>query len=128
GRAKAPPLQEERLRPSSELASLGMNPDPPPFLYEKGPANLHNRFEERGLGGAAARGVAAHAGLSGLDRQLDIRRKPHADWHTVVLEDLDDDVVHEHQAIVADDVRSERERLERLLVQEVIAIATGVEV
>ena len=57
------------------------------------------------LGDAAARGVAADAGLGVGHRQLHVRRELQANRVAVVLLDLHDDVVDEQQTVVAEHVR-----------------------
>ncbi len=80
------------------------------------------------LGHAAAGRIAPHARLRRDHGQLDVWWKLQSDRVAVVLLDLDDDVVDEELAIVAEDVSSQGERLVAFLIHEVVAVAVGVQV
>ena len=80
----------------------------------------------RQLGDAAACRIAADAGFRVGDRQLHVRRKLDPDRRAVVLLHLDQHIVHNQMPIVAERVGADRQRLERLLIHEVIPLVVGI--
>ena len=89
---------------AGELARLGVDLHLLAFLDEERHANLEAGLERRGLGHAAARGVAAHARLGVATVSSTWGGNWMADRVAVVLVDLHHDVVDQQLAIVADDV------------------------
>src|SRR5687767_6736790 len=106
------------LRTAGKLTRFGVNTDTFPFLDEQRHADFEPGVGPRHLGDRPARGVAARSRLGFLDRHLDERWKLQADRVAVELVDLDDQIVDEQIAIVADHVRTQRQRLEALLIHE----------
>ena len=98
------------------------------LLDEEGHLNFEPRFEHGGFGHASAGRVSAHAFLGFADGHLDVRRKLHADWIAVELLHLHDQVVDEQEAIVAEQLGPQRQRVERFLIHEIQARAVGVEI
>src|SRR5262249_47314132 len=93
------------LRAPRELARLGVDLHLLAFLDEERHPDRQPGFEGGELGNAAARGVAAHAGLGGGHRELHVRRELKADRPAVVALDLYSDVVDEQLTAVADHAR-----------------------
>src|SRR5690349_14159879 len=112
---------------SRELPRFGVHLHLLAFLDEERHAQLHAGFEDRDLRHVAGRRVAADARLGGLDLQLDVRRELERDGPAVELVDLHLEVVDEEVPILAGHLGRERERLERLLVHEVVAVGVRVE-
>src|SRR4030095_12524689 len=89
---------------AGELPSFGMDFYLLAFLDEQGHPDLESGFERGELGDDAAGGVAADAWLRVGDGELDMRRELQPDGISVVLLNLDDDVVDQQLTVVADDV------------------------
>src|SRR3990172_7703103 len=116
------------LGPSCELPRLGVDFHLFPFFDEEGHPEFETGLERGQLGDAATGRIATDARLAGGDLQFHVGRKLQSDGVAVELLNLNDQVVHQQVAVLAHDIRSEREGLERLLVHEVVARAVGVQI
>ena len=75
---------------------------------------------------SATGGVTADARFGRRHRELDVGREDDPDWIAVVLVDLHENVVDQQQPVVTERPGRQRERVEALLVHEVVAAAVGV--
>jgi hypothetical protein len=98
------------------------------FGDEQRHTDLEAGLERGQLGDAAARGIAAHTGLGRGDGQLDMRWKLQPDRTTVISLNLYRDVVHQQLTIVADHRGVEGNRVECLLVHEVMRVVVAVKI
>src|SRR5262249_3390759 len=106
---------EERrvtLRAAGKLAGFGVDLHLVALFDEERHADFESGLERRRFRGAAAGGVAAKPGLCRRHDELDVRWKLETNRLPVVLLQLDDEVVDEQLAAVADLFRAERHRLE----------------
>src|SRR5919108_1730582 len=97
---------------SCKLARLGVNAYALADLDEQRHLNLQSRFERGRLRHAAACSVPPDPLFGVAHLHLDVRRKLHTDGIAVELLNLHDEVVDEQQAIVAEQLGPQGERLE----------------
>src|SRR5215471_5684435 len=114
------------LRAAGELARFRVDPDLVALFDEERHTDLEAGLQRGDLRRSAARRVAADAWFGRRHRELHVRWKLQPDRIAVVFLHLDDHVVDEQIAGIADLVPAKRQRLETLLIHEVKPVAIGV--